>query len=418
MYGPKEFLEIANAIIKGYSEKYDRFLDERRSEWVRQVEQNFRKRPVGIDDANAAARLTLLNEIICINEKYCRRDVEIPDLEFEQQISRFETLNSMRKEAGIYDPHPTICATQATLFMLKGNYRQARALLDTAIVANKNIAEDIPAERVIAIRDNARLYGTYARCLYLQDSYDRAVEWADDARRIASRISREDNEEGEWNKFAGAPNLQYVPVAVHALFSACDARIHHGSWNETDSLRRAFSGLWNDSVTEYNVPRVWRTPVKIAVVSDRIWVSRAASYVEDIAKELYIELGPSKPVRAVRSIRSKLVGFRLNYSQSTAAAASVLLLIISPLPSLPQPDPVWDQQRTIAEARISSVREMIYESEVEADPQHLTESINNYGPGIWAPTDTTQDAANFSEVVESGLASSLISDSEGSVSRV
>ena len=418
MYDAKKFLDIANAIIKGYSEKYDRFLDERRTEWVRQVERNFRKFPVGIDDENATKRLNILNEIICINEGYCRRDVEIPDLEFEQQTSRFETLMNMRKEAGMQDSHPTICASRATLLMLKGHYPQARVLLDEAISANNNIAEEFPSEKIIAIRDNARLYGTYARCLYLEGKYDSALECADDSRRIAARITGEDDEEGEWNKFAGAPNLQYVPVAVHALFSTCDARIHHGSWNEDDRLQRAFSGLWNDSVTKYNVPRVWRTPVKIAVVSDRIWVSRAASYVEDIAKELYIELGQSMPARIVRLTRSRWGGFHLNYPQSAAAVASGLALIVVSSQPLPQPGPILDEQGLRVEVTISSVREVIYESGVEADPQQLAESINSYSSDTWTASEATQQLASNADVVTNRLVPLYMSDSEGSVSRV
>lgn len=418
MYDAKKFVEIANAIIKGYNEEIDRFLDERRTEWVHQVKRNFRKVPVGIDDPDATKRLNLLNKIICINEGYCRRDIEIPDLEFEEQTSRFETLIKLRNKAGMTDSHPTICSSWATLLILKENYAQARVLLDEAIAANNNIAENIDTERVIAIRDNARLYGTYARCLYLEEQYDTAVEWADNSRRIAAEISDEDDEEGEWNKFAGAPNLQYNPVAVHTLFSACDARIHHANWSKSDRLQRAFTGLWNDSVTEYNVPRVWRTPVKIAVVSDRIWRLRAASYVEDIAKELYIELGPNIPARIVRLTRSRWGGFHLNYPQSAAAAAAGLALLVAQSLPIPQPDPIWDLQRLRSEVTVAAVREVIQESGVEVDPQHLVESINTYGSDTQASSEITQTVASFSEVVPSRMVSLYMSDSEGSVSRV
>ena len=327
MYSPEKLADIVTALIKGYKQKYDRFLDERRTEWARRVEEQFRKEPV--DSENPAAsknpaarkRLQLMKHIICESEKYCRRDMEIPELEFEQQMNRIEELVNLRAQVGKTEPHPTILSEKANLLMLKGEYGHAQNELDQAIKLNEQL------EELIAKRDNICLLANYVRCLYMQKEFDTAIEKADQTRRLASEVSI-DSEEDEWMKYAAAPGLQFIPAAVHAYFAACDARVNHERWDTNEQLSREFTGLWNDAVTKYNVPHVWRTPMKIAVASDKMWVSRMESYVQDIAEKLYVELAGNSTVRIIRLIRSKWGGFKIDYTRyrpSPITSASIIL---------------------------------------------------------------------------------------------
>ena len=133
----KKFVDIVNAIIKGYKQHHDRFLDERRTEWAKQVEKWFRRDPVGSDfkssDPDAQERLQLLKRIVAENEKYCRRDMQIPTLEFEKQMKRIEKLVNLRKKKGLTEPHCAILSEKANLLMLKGKYRDAQTELNRAI---------------------------------------------------------------------------------------------------------------------------------------------------------------------------------------------------------------------------------------------------------------------------------------------
>lgn len=320
MYDPKKIIDISNALIKGYSEKYDKFIDERRTEWARRVDEKFRPKPIDDDFLYSGAnkRLELYREIVKNNEYYCRRDIEIPNLEFEQQLKRIREFKRSREEAGLTEPFPGLLAEEANIYMLKRDFSKAFDCFSEAIRINAQYSE------LIVKRDNVRYLAKQVRCLYMTREFDKALELAEKARLWASQIDP-DMEEADWNNGAAVPGLQFVPINVHAYFAACDARVHHADWESNDQLRREFSGLWGDAVTKYNVPRVWRTPMKIAVVSDPAWVARTESYVHDIAQHLYVELGGGQASRVLRLVRTRWGGFGIVYPKSVAASLTLIV---------------------------------------------------------------------------------------------
>ena len=91
MYDPKKIVDISNTLIKGFSEKHNKFLDDRRTEWSIIIDKNFRRIPLGKDQDNllAVKRLNIFREIVSTSEKYCRRDIAIPDLEYQEQLGIF-----------------------------------------------------------------------------------------------------------------------------------------------------------------------------------------------------------------------------------------------------------------------------------------------------------------------------------------
>jgi len=412
MYDAKKLIDITNAIVKGYKEKYDRFLDERRTEWALLVERRFRSEPVGFDNPGPAERerLNLLRRIISDNEKYCRRDMDIPTLEFEHQMAQINKLIDLRAQAGLTEPHATILRQKGILLMLKGNYRDAQDELDRALSVNEH------SEMLIAKRDNVTFLVDYVRCLYMQKKFDTAIAKADQTRRSATEISAED-EEVESTKYMAAPGLQFIPVAVHGYFAACDARINHDRWNMDDRLKREFTGLWSDSVTSYKVPQVWRTPTKIAVVSDSMWVSRMESYVDDIMEKLYVELAKGPTGRVVRLVRSKWGGFDIDYNKPVAAAAVMLFLMFSSV----------DENKTRSHTSdLSSVTiEMVLEETgVQADPEELKSSIvSHLPPDSWTTAGELEQydvlASRFASTrSQIPLSPAVYSGSENSVYRI
>ena len=409
MYNVKQFLDIVNALIRGYTSQYDRFLDERRTEWVRQVELKLRTVPIASDDPDSQERLLLLNKIFATNEKYCRRDIEIPHLEYNQQIDRLKMLDGMRAQAGIDQPHQTILSTTATLLMLKGEYEAAKTSLEKAISINYELMNTTPSQRIMATKDCVRVHGSYVRCMYMLGDFDTAVAKADESREIAALIAEQDDEEGEWNTFSGTPNLEFVPAAVHAYFCSCDARIHHEKWAHSERMKREFTALWNDSITDFNVPMCWRTPTKISVLSDSMWVSRASSYVEDIARNLYIVLAPSAPSKVVRLVRSKWGGFELRFPKGIAAAvagaALILIVILSDAvggASFARAD--WQEQIEVPqfEVLLPAVRDALEETDVDGNAEKLTESILAYSSGFLQNKDLRSDGARGLALVGAG----------------
>ena len=324
MYDPKKIIDISNALIKGYTSKYDRYLDDRRTEWANLVDKNFRLEPPGDDKLNKAAkeRLSLLREIVSENEKYCRRDIEIPIIEFEEQMEKINKFKKLRKEEEILEEFPGILAEEANLYMLKSDFSTAFDKLDQAIGINNKYDE------LIVKRDNVRYMTDQVRCLYMTKNYDGAIEKATEAQRTANKIDQK-VEKVEWEKYAAAPGLQFIPITVHGYFAACDARVQHENWENNEKLQKEFSGLWSDSVTKHNVPKSWRTPMKIAAVSDRVWVERTESYVHEIAEQLYIELAPGAAHKIVRIFRAKWGGFNLHYPKSIAASIALIAFIAS-----------------------------------------------------------------------------------------
>lgn len=322
MYDPKKIIDISNALIKGYSSRYDKYLDDRRTEWAERVDENFRRDPVGNDqlDDKAKERLSLLREIVTENEKYCRRDIEIPTIEFEDQFKKIRQFNDMRNSAGINEPFPGILAEEANLHMLKSDYSEAIDKLTEAISINERYPE------LIVKRDIVRYMVEQVRCLYMSGDFDASVDKATDTRRVASKIDPA-LEQKEWEKYCAAPSLQFIPIAIHAYFAACDARVHHDKWEENEKMQKEFSGLWSDSVTKLGVPKKWSTPMKIAAVSDRMWVARTESYVKEIAEQLYIELAPNTAQKVVRIVRAKWGGFNIDYPKSAAAAVALVAFL-------------------------------------------------------------------------------------------
>jgi hypothetical protein len=319
-YCPKELAEIAKAIVKGYREKYDKFLDERRTEWARKVELEYRKNPVdpSINDPEAKERLALLRKIHTENQKYCRRDMEMPDIEFEDQLKRIDYLVEKRRLRKPR-PHATIVWQRALLQMGKCNYADAETELLTAIKLNN---EEL-ADRPWRIRDIIMLGGDLARCCYMLKRYDEAIKVAERSREMSRPITPE--QDREWvEKYADFRDIPYIEI--FAYFAQCDARLHHPKWREDESLQRQFTGLWNDSMYRHGVPGVWLIPMKIAVLSDRIWVERVESYVQQLAEQLYIELSGNIADRVVRFVRCKLCGFQMELPRSAAASIALICL--------------------------------------------------------------------------------------------
>jgi tetratricopeptide (TPR) repeat protein len=380
MYDPKKFVDVANAIIRGYNRNADRFLDERAAEWARKVENRSRRESVGFkrDDPaaqNSQERLRLINRIISENEKYCRRDIEIPALEFKKQMDRIEELVERRAQAGMTEPHATILSEKANLLMLKGDYKSAQNELDLAISVNEK------QEELIEKRDNVRFLGDYVRCLYLQKEFDAAVEKADQARRLASQIPL-DKEEAEWMEYAAAPGLEFIPVAVHAYFAACDARVNHERWHPDEQIHREFKGLWSDAFTRYNAPHVWRTPMKIAVVSDRTWVSRIEPYIQDIAEKLYVELAGSTGGRMVRLARTKWGGFNIDYPRTAATAAVLIFFLAVPGVKSSTNPTILTREKIETILSLREVEDSLREMEIIVDPEELKASVDAYIPTV------------------------------------
>lgn len=317
MTTPTTILNIAKAVIKGHSEKYDRFLDNRSSEWAEQVSQAFREKPVGSDDESATKRLSLYKQIVAVNETYCRRDIIIPDLEYSQQLERIDKLLKLRKKAGKLEPYAPLLSQTAAVMMLNGEYQKAEQFLREAISANNSIGD------LMSTRGCVHYIGDLARCLYMQNRFDEAKVTADETRQIASRICPEE-ERREWERKVSAPGLEFVPIAVQAFFSCCDVRVHHEKWDTDNHIRMEFNGLWSDSVSRYDVPKIWRTPLKIAVASDRAWVVRAESYVEDIMKTLYVDSSTNMTAKIYRMVQVQWAGFDVDFSNISGKAASVV----------------------------------------------------------------------------------------------
>lgn len=385
-YSPQEFTKIVDWIIKGYNQKLDRFLDERQAEWSAQVGERFRKEAVGFEgegeekERAAQERLQLLKHIICENEKYCRRDMIIPMLEFEQQMGRIEELVNRRVQDGLTDSHPTILSEEANILMLVGEYSKAQSKLDSAIEANEKLGD------MMAKRDNVRFLGDYVRCLYMQNEFEAAIENADQARILASEIPA-DKEEDELNSVAAAPGLQFIPVAVHAYFAACDARINHKEWKDNERLQLEFTGLWSDAVSNYHVPDTWRTPMKIAVVSDKMWASRMESYVQDIAEQLYVDLARTSRVKIIRLVRTKWGSFSIDYGKSAAAAALLIVFLFGSGPNNPLNPPVVSAQE---------IQRVLNTAGVDADAKKLEDSIYFY-----LPSDS--NVINDKELLDPGI---------------
>lgn len=414
MYDPKTIIDISNAFVKGYSSKYDKYLDERRTEWSNRVDENFRKQPVGDDRLNedAKARLALFKEIVTKNEKYCRRDIEIPQLEYEDQFEKIAQYNSLRKEAGIEEPFPGVLAEEANLLMLKSDYENAFEKLAEAVEINNKYPE------LIVKRDIIRYMTEQVRCLYMLGKYDDANVKATEARRAASKISPDlELEKKEWEQHCAAPGLQFVPIVVHAYFSACDSIVHHPDWGEDEKLQKQFSGLWGDAVTYHNVPKSWRTPMKIAVVSDRVWVGRTESYMKEIAEQLYIELAPSTTAKVIRIVRAKWGGFNIDYPKSAAAAVALVAFLAAS--NVSQEYPRTDIIDTTVEYVMQNENGIAGLEKTE-----LAESIDHYLPKDvpYNPEkilQSSKDAGDFDVPGNNHIdAVAYSSGSEGSVLRV
>jgi len=418
MYEHKKFVDIVNAIIKGYKQHHDRFLDERRTEWANRVDKRFRRKPVGSDfessDPDANERLQLMKRIIKKNEKYCRRDMQIPTLEFEEQMKLIEKLVNLRKKKGLTEPHGTILSEKANLLMLKGKYKDAQTELNRAISLEKD-RERKKEPPIVIKRDNVRYLIDYVRCLYMQGEFDAAIAKSNEARRLASNIPINE-EEDVVKKCIAAPELEFMPIAVHAYFAACDALIHHERWNTDDQLQREFTGLWNDAVTKHNVPQVWRTPIKIAVLSDNLWVSRTKSYVHDIAEKLYVDMGENFIWKIGRIVQTKWGGFNIDYDlvKTPAVAAAFLVLFMLTLDPLNLPD--LSSPKTT-----KTIETVLKGAGIQADGEELKASVVQYFPSN-LDLETTAEEFIRHEIQSGGIETTRTpilqfasSGSEGSV---
>lgn len=383
MYDAKKLLGIGNALIRGYSKKYDRFLDECRKEWVREVESNLRREPVFRDtdaDPGAFERQALLRELIAENETYCRRDVVIPDLEYERQMRKLDRYEKLREEAGRSPEFPTALAERALLCALRSELSRARAHLLRAIELNKSRSGTMP------IRDNVRFLGDLARCCYLSGDYESAVAIADKSRSVADGIDPV-QERIDYHREAVAPDPRFLPVAVHALFSACDARVNHPDWESSERIRREFSGLWDISVSNYNAPINWRPPMKIAVVSDLLWRKRVESYVVDIARSLHVELAPSQLSRSLRFVRGHWGGFAIEGSAGAAAAVAIVCYLTAGEVRRP-----FDSAMLDVEA-IETVEDLI---QGKLNARDLAEAYNKYLGAFATVEDAARDLLGLS----------------------
>jgi hypothetical protein len=245
-------------------------------------------------------------------------------------------------------------------------------------------------------------------------NYDDAITKATETRRAASKISPALENE-EWEKYCAAPGLQFVPIVVHAFFAACDSRVHHPEWEKDEKLQKEFSGLWGDAVTKYRVPKSWRTPMKIAVVSDRVWVRRTESYVKEIAEQLYIELAPSAASKVIRIVRAKWGGFDIGYPKSAAAAVALVACLAAH-------NVYQDYDRTFIKDK--TIEYVLENSSPGLEKSELVASINYYlsKDESYNPAKVLQsqiDAGGFDAPVNNSIGVvAFSSGSEGSVLRV
>jgi hypothetical protein len=256
------------------------------------------------------------------DELYCRRDIVLPELEFRKQMQRLELVEELRVKAGRSREHPTVLAEKALLHMLRQEHQSAKEHLQRAIELNRSGSGSMP------IRDTVEHMIQLSRCHYVTEDFRVALTTADEARVLADTIDP-GRERDDYRREAAAPELEYMPVVAYGYFGACDARINHGAWKEDTRLEQEFNGLWNDAGMKHGVPQVWRTPIKISIVSDPRWCERAESYVLSIAQSLYVNLAPDLLTRSMRLLRSYGVGFKLRRPATAAAATAIVCCAIA-----------------------------------------------------------------------------------------
>jgi tetratricopeptide (TPR) repeat protein len=323
-YQPRDIKDVKDLLasfLRKISQPYDRFLEERRKEWATHVRKNYRDEPIdpNPDDPDKEARQRLLKEISVTNELYCRRDMPMPEHVALEQIEKIRQFEGMREKVG-KGKHPTALYELSNVLALTNQYADAEAALREAIAINNNIGD------LLSTRDNVFNYCDLARMLYKQRHFRQAVDIADESVRLAKGIDITE-EKRLHAKFGGDPK-NFISSIVVAHFAACDARINHYKWDSNEQLQQECTAYWSDSVTFYDVPNVWLPPLKIAAVSDPKWVNRVRSYVDDIAKSLYIELGANPMFRLHRAMQSKFGLFAIDYSSVPPVAAAVLLVAV------------------------------------------------------------------------------------------
>jgi hypothetical protein len=155
--------------------------------------------------------------------------------------------------------------------------------------------------------------------------------------------------------------------------------------------------------------------MKIAVVSDRVWVRRTESYVKEIAEQLYIELAPSAASKVIRIVRAKWGGFDIGYPKSAAAAVALVACLAAH-------NVYQDYDRTFIKDK--TIEYVLENSSPGLEKSELVASINYYlsKDESYNPAKVLQsqiDAGGFDAPVNNSIGVvAFSSGSEGSVLRV
>lgn len=299
MNSKKETEKVFDQLLIKLGQTRSEFLDKANHWWCGELRKRKRKEPIIQDPSSslqikdieqwkkgAKDRLEKYYEIEFDNLTHVTRDDVLPGSEFDLFEQKVLTLKSLQENAGLPHPHPS----------LWGEYGRG------AIRARKlDLAEEVLSQCIewlshsrseISLRDCVRYYSDFSRCASLANKDTVAVERAKMAMSIARNLNK-DREKESYIKYSGIP-WDFHPAITYAFFSSMDARISSEEWNKTSTLQDEFTYFWRKSLQELDTPKSWSPILKIAVVSDNLWVERMNNYAGDIAKDLYVMMADSK----------------------------------------------------------------------------------------------------------------------------
>ena len=321
---------IAQAIIAGHRDDYSSFLEKRCQEWSETVRKHYRRKPVGINDPEAAKRLAMLKQIRAFINENCRRDAAPPEPVRNHIFNKLRELEAARRGLKTdLDPHPSIERCKAELHALSGDFRKAGDILEDVIARIDGLDFESKPELRHLRRDQIVYCADLSYLRRRSNAYAVSIAKADNAWERFEAYKKSRGDRGmvdDVRKFHGLPSYA-PPLGTVVYLALCDSRLGHSEWASGNQLDREFNFSWQTSINEYDAPRTWSPPMKIACLSDRIWVTRCPHRVEEVAATLFADTAGSAMTKLWRRLNLSLGDFKLGFPQTVPAAAAVLLMV-------------------------------------------------------------------------------------------